>query len=70
MASRRSVNGHQLPLQVKLQAMHASGELLQYVDFVVNTSRPMNVVSKPWLCPEAVCQLLLLTSQQLHVVQQ
>eukprot|EP00882_Tetradesmus_deserticola_P023715 GHRQ01025822.1.p1 GENE.GHRQ01025822.1~~GHRQ01025822.1.p1 ORF type:complete len:261 (+),score=32.01 GHRQ01025822.1:406-1188(+) len=28
---------------VKLQAMYMSGELLQFMDLVVNTSRPMNV---------------------------
>jgi hypothetical protein len=63
MPSRRPVNGHQLPLQVKLQAMHASGELLQYVDLAVNTSRPMNVVRRQCSSPGAVCQLCCCSCQ-------
>jgi hypothetical protein len=33
-----------LALQVQLQAVQESGQLDQYVDLVVNTSMPMNVV--------------------------
>jgi hypothetical protein len=57
MVSRRPDNDHQLPLQVKLQAMFKSGELVQYVDLVANTTRPMNVVGSPCLCHETLCQL-------------
>lgn len=35
------------PTQVQLQSMTASGQLQQYVDLVMNTSMPMNVVSEP-----------------------
>lgn len=33
------------PSQGQLKAMHSSGQLQHYVDVVVNTSVPMNVVS-------------------------
>jgi hypothetical protein len=37
-----------LALQVQLNSLQESGQLDQYVDLVVNTSMPMNVVCALW----------------------